>query len=1832
MAPPLVDKVYLPDLEPCLKGDSVVLSWALVASALADTTGHRQSSPAILEFLTNPTVHAFFTKPSTVFETVVGDNDPHKQAFDTRTSAVQVTPTPNDKYDVKMVKDDSIWLSKNARINLLAALRIVVIEFQSRARSQLTGPISTQDVANLQEAAGVTNAQTSSTIPGLSLVGTRDATEIQEEFEKEGARRRRIFQTYLAERRYFAMATDYLFTLMLHEQLPSCSSSEATRKIRDSLLQAYGITPVTPQAEAPTKTYHALVSQYFTRIADSVKSCEDIATVVQDEILQDDDMQVEWMGTCLTEAIHAMTVAFQLLDLSSQVLVPAEILTQWFSFVGDTAFLEVIATFGGLGDLVAPVQCLVCIISLTILNLPRILSYVEGEVDVDHHTEYVGSSDALLLIHEVTMNAADRGIAPALPIALGWVPVLHGMWLSYQQRAEQRDTIQNQKSIETYDSGTQMIPGGGRRNSAGSIITIDKTGYDDFLASTSMDRDIQPAQILGAAATNEGLVYDILCAMAKRLGTSEDSIFAPSVGSRMRLILLDLLRATNQFVGYRSEPLVTLLDVLSGGDGFWQLSGPTRVLRKHDVISRTLADEYILESFFYQTANRFPYEFSPFMGFCRTLASSTYGTGDDGHDMILRLLCKTPTLTFELPKHFNEYELAHEEENSNTMRLIEDLPLFMVTTSRKRISLDEESFVIPAGTYGRFVVDTGRIVLMEFEHSALALLGKRLEANLTPNMYRLELGILSADEMSEIISLLAVLIRTETLKASRTGTPADVSEAGLAVIAEASRALPRTKDIISVVCEILDVFIEDDADSSVLAVLTASLQFLDAILPLCPGRVWSYMARCAVLGSESRAGRLPKLVGNLELSSEQCGFLLTAIRLFANLIDSAMTSSVQRKVPLKNASRQKPSDNVWLGVSDKIVTQITLAIAQTSVDILESSSTWRFPSELQRTILIRDVVPIMNRSILYTFSMDDTTNKKKLAAPLEPAAKHIIDSFLAPSAGSLRIQPLLATLVAAVHWPGSTLHSNALKALMDRANAVLELATTLVRVANYFDRSSTTIELQLFKATPFIARVCAANGGFRRTTISLLEALVVSAGKSTGEPPSLLGYLGPQTSRAFLQLLSVLDKPFNQAEEVSFIWRFFSTIVRNRQQWMANCLLTGKTPREARNGHDKAQTSSDSVFTFALERLSSIASIASAESLAMLDFVTSAQNYWPWTIFNLQKNTAFLSALRKYVRELKSASITAKTNVVQACDEARLSAYIAETFAMQLFHLRQMGQAGSLAKDLAQDLDYFLRDGILVSGYNGSLHTNFARNFNNQYPGCTLDNFKRTLLEPRTLGNEYYYALSFADKTLRFDPGWIGPRNNGFKSEMEKANANLSLVDAQISLFHAWEFLLLELSNCLPSNDTLKKQSLQVAEQCLEANEATQGHEQIFERLTEARVNLALVLVQRVVDNSPSAGDVAQLLNALWSTVSSIDEPYGTDNLELYRTLLKLLYVTLRAQIKASDPTTKTPAQKRAINESSTSVSQTVLGILDRVVAKGFRTLVSLIHDSDSSIYPEDVGILNAIMQACLCIPGISQSQTQILNIMAAHDAVHVAISLYSWADTLAAKGDPVYGELALLFLLELSALPSVAEQLACDGILNHITAASLANYINRPNVSPFAESVGPQRCYSIWAKAIVPLLLNIVTALGPSIASEVGYLLNQFPNLMSSSVERFEAPGGSRTQTRSKSAYITLLSVSEIHSLALITRVLGAFRANNVRDVPAVEWDAAGALENVEFWLGSRKILRERLVPLGPREVEWKAMKPSEAGKARGYESRLEEKVVEQLEGVRIVLSEELE
>ncbi|KAM5359092.1 hypothetical protein ACJZ2D_014735 [Fusarium nematophilum] len=1763
---PVADRIYFPSLEQCLTGERVLLSWKLIATALSDNSGERTTSPAVVEFLSDDYVHGLLDEPSSTF---APPSEASEKDFETKTAPINVPASPDGRFDIEAIKKDAEWLSKNAKINLVAALRAVVVEYQSRPARHLTGPLSSQDAKNLQEAAGLNHGQGSAFLLDLGSAVALDAEEIWAEFEKPETRQRRLFDIYLTERRYFMMSADYASSVRLYERLPTFA------KVDLDLAKMYRLKlPTRDDAEPLFPAYLQVVTESMSQIESGLKS-------VTDEKWVTEDVEFDWLRTLLTEAVHALSVVFQIVDSFGDDFAPSSAVNQWFSLMEIYRFFDAVQPIHeSVAPLVLPLKTLSVAVSLILLKPARSLTYLsEREEDATQadttYDSYLLSSDVLEQVHKSVLNAAESDCESASPVIFAWTLLLHRMNVSYQNRTEKRDNLLQQNARETFEAGGVIRPIA-RRNSAGSIFSIESSKFDGFLENATSSKDLVVVEQLASSVTAQGRVFDVISTMASGLGPSDEGSMTPLLSSRLRIMFLELLKISYPIVGYQSEPVSSLLSVLSAGRSYWDLSNQENLSEKQDILAALLNDDIALEFFFQQALDRYPYEFLPFINFCRLLASAT-----SIHD-----------------------------------------------TERR---IDDDAYRIPAGTYGRFVTDTGRVALMEYPHSTISLLGRRLEINLMKEGYLSELGMLRPDETAEVIALFATLIRMDYLNATREGPVGTLVLSDNDILLEAKKHIDAGsgRDLLTVVCETMDYYMQVDlaaSEDAVVSVLNSCIQFLDAILPIYPSRVWSYLSRCELLSSESRAGKLTKIIGSLDLVQERFDFLSSCLRLFSNLIDTAMTSAVQRRAGIPTVGRKKSDLNPWLGTADKVLSKVSFSIAQAGVDIFENTSTWRFASDTCRSSILRDVVPVLHKMILYSHSIGDSSSSENLTSCLRPAAAYVIDCFISPSTGSLRFQPLLSSLITAFTSADSTLYPRRTAMIQTQLSSVLEFPATLLRVANYLEQSSSMIETYLFKSSTLLARLCAASDHFQRPTMWLLESLVVNAGKSSSEPPSLLGYLGPQISKSFLQLLSTLGKPFELTKEVKTTWKFFSAILRNRQQWMSNCLLTGQTPREAmKKDKKKTEVSANSVFATALAKLGKLKDLEVSEAIVVLDFVASAQNFWPWTVFTLQKDTAYLDGLRAYVRELKSASITVKTDAVRASFEARLAAYIAETFAMQLYHSRHLGNSTALANSLISDLDYYLRDGVEVAGYNKSLHNNFARNFSNKYSDCPVDDFKRTSLEPRQLGKSYYYDLERADEMLRFDPGWKGRKDDGFKTEMERANTNLSLVDAQLALFHAWEFLLVELSTCLPQNDTVSKQMLQVAQQCLNANQGIPGPESIFLKLVESRANLALVLIQRLVRSSIPVKDINQLLSTLVGTTNGVEEPFGPDSISYYRTLLKALFVTLRAYHSSGG---KAAESQDGIEVTPVAVTQTVLNILDRVVGRGFRALVSLIHDNQATISPEDLALLTAILQACLSLPNMDQSQTQVLNIMAEHQALHAATSLYSWADRLADQGDPIYGELSMLFLLELSTLPLIAEQMACDGILSNILSANLTKFMLKSKISPYSDSPVVQRCYGIWAKGLLPLMLNLLTALGATVAPEVAYVLNQFPHLLESSVDRFEAPGASRTQSRASPHYLTLVAISEVHSLALLTRVLAALRVNNNRDISEVEWDAATLSENVDFWLSTKKLLKERLMPLGQREVDWRGMKALSGP----YDSLLEEKAVAQLDAIRDVLSEQAE
>jgi nuclear pore complex protein Nup188 len=301
------------------------------------------------------------------------------------------------------------------------------------------------------------------------------------------------------------------------------------------------------------------------------------------------------------------------------------------------------------------------------------------------------------------------------------------------------------------------------------------------------------------------------------------------------------------------------------------------------------------------------------------------------------------------------------------------------------------------------------------------------------------------------------------------------------------------------------------------------------------------------------------------------------------------------------------------------------------------------------------------------------------------------------------------------------------------------------------------------------------------------------------------------------------------------------------------------------------------------------------------------------------------------------------------------------------------------------------------------------------------------------------------------------------------------------------------------------------------------------------------------------------------------------------------------------------------------STSTHLVNIASKVIAPGFRALCADLHSNVRLALPGDFALLTALLQAIVSVPGIGSIQTLLADVVAGSSMIRGALSLYSWSDQLAevTDSDPVYGEIAINFLLAMSTIRPIAEQLALDGVLVRLSAANLSNYFRKPNGrGPFDE---PVRMFSIWTKGFLPLCLNLLDAVGPPVAAELAVFLNTFPEQLQRVVKSFDNEQPSPRNPHGGA--ITLSMVSEANSLSMIAMIVssdiarGAAEGINAADIPQLAFDVASVKAKVEGLWRNKRVLRERITATSSLEARWQRTPTSGA-----FQNVLEGKVMKEI------------
>ena len=1497
-----------------------------------------------------------------------------------------------------------------------------------------------------------------------------------------------------------------------------------------------------------------------------------------------------------------------------------------------------------------PLQSLSSLVSVAMLQVPAALDTLSelatagvSAANATDEAPYLLNIAAVDEVNDVFIESASVCLSSASPAVLAWGIIMQTMRELALANKESRELRQSQRAVDKYgmadiydpdtgDKATQRRTGSlSRRSSTGSDTSQQSSFLEELLdrvMDTALDQD--PISYLARSAVDGSHVLDVIAALAVDFCTPFGGEHGGKVGLVMRKVLLDLIRVTLDWIPYQPELLLAALAVLTGAERYWDLWQPKP--QTSESTERVLKDELFLQKMFISAQSRFPHESLPFFKLCNALATYTPSNVHQFTPVSQRLL-SVDSFTCALPSDFKDYELIREDEDSNYIQLTEDFSFVSPRTGAAPIKPNRSTKmsralplsnwssclqVIPKGTIGRVVSESRPfVVLWRLDYPGLEFIGKVLKlASQNDNTFTGTSTLLqSRDMVAEIIGL----INTMTMVAMRSdvfSTSGDNNaEAARKLIENLSDGLDRNGDIIGVVFEIFEDELyrrrkisETEGPDDI---LVQCIQFAYALLPVMPDRVWPFLGRSGLLGIDGGESQLSSVIAATEIVTGQYDFLLGCVHVYERLVEDAITHAVSRKVPTKAVARFGSTDALGTGVSQAAVKKILLAFTRSMLDVFGSTMTWKFVKQEERLELNSCICSVFETILSHCYAVDDSLAiLHKLTESLGPAAELLVHTFLSVNVETIA-SPLLRIFTEGANPPDTIIATPVLAFLTAQVRAALNLSTTLVRINSLLQNRPKNFPLKLLEAAPILAKLYVAHESYKRSVLDLLEAVVQEAAISEEQPPSLLAHLGQATASHFLEVLSVLDRPMTDVALSVSIWRFLSAVVSKRQQWFAIFVLTGTSPRETFKDrkHADRPENPEPILNVALNELTNIERLHPQKVLGMLEFVARAVDNWPWIVNEVEQRSNFLTALQDFVASMSNTSSEQPQTFSQYV-KIQICSHIVDILAITTHHTQHTGTPSS-TKNILPKLTYLTTNGVCSPGYNSSLHSNLRRNFESKFPVCLIANFKRTTLKRPLLGSSFYYDMEIANQMLSFDPAWTGRRSSGlgFADEFRRANINLSLVEAQINLLYSWKCLAIQLSRSLATDSNFQKVIVGVILDCLRENlNESSTSLAVFENLAQTRGELAFTLLQRLIEAKCEDTQLKSILPAAWDTLRKYDIDVEAalrgEGCDYYRLLLKILLLALEGHTIGIAPDT----------ESSTPATQSnVLEILDLVVARGFRALITLLHEDASLVQPSDFALVTAILRTAFSIPGITRNTAHLLTSFSDASTARCASTLLSWSDQLATNQDPIYGELSVLFLLELSNVPSIAESLALEGVLSHITSTNLMRYLRQEKaLGPFDA---PVRMYQIWSRGLLPLFLNLLHSVGPPMAAEIAGVLNSFPQQLARASNAFDADA--------KSSALTLSLTSEAQTLAVITAILDTFREAGASagivaaDVAQVKWDRAQVKDDIETWLGKRTVLRDSIVPTSASEELLLRMP---AQRKEQSESRLEEKIVEAL------------
>lgn len=1852
---PSTDPSYFPSLDRCLAGNERLISWKTAYRALCDVDT-AEDNTTLQHFLNDDESLTLLSTPLAPWPRIIQGQATTKSKFETKTAPIHIAQSAGGNYNLDDIRKDALWLSEELKIDESVALRVAILEWQQRAADQL--------LANPAESR---TAVVKSTDPRASFLAStanfnassNGATSPARDPGSQEVRRDRMLHIYIEERG---------FVLKLSADLVSSFASRRSDEIREAdhwirkLAANVANRQCSPQASEARQAYLLKCIDWLDK---TLKKLGDVGQWPQvfRASPSEEDQYVTSILLNISDVLRLIQAQLSIMDGPPG----GELAAKWFHLMSKERY-KYLQELGGTQAVpdVSFIQCLASAVSLAMLQLQNTIQLVTATAEAASQSDgvtyprlpgeaYITREECIKEINPLIFEAVEEGYEAAAPAAYAWALII-----TCVRDNAARLRLSRGMATEGGDDGSSDTETGDTQP-VGRSIRAQQSKLEkqwELIQRTcglsEPEARADPAITLLEAVVGPLGVYSVIPAASAMLSAAHSGDAIDQTSLLARESLVQLCKEGFEVVPYSGEVLEALFTVFAPSIDSRQSESDSQ---QHSLVLSHGPLPYVAD----QAIQRYPYELSPCLRTMAVMAhaDSTHPAGPP--DSVQRLE-NMNTVTVVVPYDFRAFRLENEEANTNEMVLTDTLPLFVPKKAsfegEQRLLMDRAMngnqdaegnvVVLPAGTVGYIVKeDRPYAFQLEHKHSGLEYLGLLLSTML-PSSELVSASPspeLDRQTASEIVMLFNALI-SASLKQHQ-----GVEEAKF-VLGRLSFALPNEQDIITVIADIFELellaHIDQAAQEGSLELVVASAQFFDALVDVSPERVWSILGRSSLLGINGGASALAAVVGGTEVQIGHFRFLAACTRLYSRLIDDAIAGLVKRRAKALKATNRFDSPMQFAdSTPERTISAVLTVYQRIMLDAFQNMAGWRFAAHQEKQEVAEHMMSSFEALLHAAHGLqapakplEQTLESKKkpkerIATTLLSAADMVVQAF-APEVGTSSLLDTVAGLFA----EGLAVADDLLP-VSQRLRIVRQVRSTCLFFARLLRTARTTeakhaakLATELLKNMQTLAKLFVTDQAYKLDLSVLLREMVEALASGETDPPSLLGPLSPESAKSFLAVISQLDRPLCDVAAEMKMWDLFTAVLEGRQQWFSIYLLTGAVPKarlkDSTTRESEAKTKS--VLAHALDELAEISRVNPRRAKAMLRFVAAAQSVWVWATVMVRSHSEFIKKALDWLNALQTPPRTANNaEALIGTNELQMAAYLCDVLAVNLHASLETGDK-ALLKLVTPKLGFLKEHAATVNAYNRSLHRNLTDNLARKFPQCDLADFKRTPANPAAHGSAYCYDMEIADIVFGHEElAWEGNedlRTQGFAAEVMRANINLSLVDAQQSLLRSWKQLATTLAECVGQDSALQPALVTAAKACLRANVESKVDEPGTAEMLQMRADLAFMLLSKLVGIKSLDPAMKDLLPAAWDLVRTSPADYDVatapEDLEYYRALLQILYLAVRPHCYmplATSPANARESRPTDTTEPKPSLPMATAGclveIVNKTIAPGFRALCANLHTDLQLALPGDFALITALLQAVLSVQGVHIAHLQIADGVAGSNIVRGALSLYSWSDQLAEVmgQDPVYGEMAITFLLALSSVRPIAEQIALDGVLAQLSSANLSNYFRKPGgKGPFDE---PSRMFSIWTDGFLTLCLNLLDAIGPPIAGEVAGFLNSFPEQLERAEDAFktEAPGYRR---KAHSGDVTLGLLREVRSLVMIGLTLqsdiarAAAEGINAADIPALAYDLANAKAEVEKLSRTQRSLADKTVATNEREAVW-ARTPA----AGAYDNKLQAMVV---------------